>query len=312
MARVVIAGSGHLGQRLAEVLGPSYDVRGVRMSGPLPASTGQLTWCHADLTSLHGAEIALSGAQTVVMLAQARRPMGRFQRASLEDVDRLLADSVTRAARLVDVKHLVLFACGESDARLPLFEMSNLPLSVLRGGGPDPVEHLAAMVRAGPGAQSLETPEWTAASPGQRIPRFPTCSIQRYQKPAQWSALDVARAYFKWLPSDVPLTRTSERAGTFTIHFGGARLLVLRLVPGRSSEDCAYFEIADGALAGRSATESRFEFRALLDGTTVLSALVGYQSSIPSRLYRFSQALLHERTMRHFGEWLLQQQGAPP
>lgn len=306
MARVVIAGAGTLGQALATRLSPSHQVRGVRGWGPLPESSAGLSWYQADLTTIHGAELALCGAHTVVMLAQARRPWARYQRASPADLDSLLADSVGRAATLVDLKHLVLFACGENDARLPLLERSGVPLSVLRGGAPDPVEQLAALVESGPDAQIAPSGAWSGPSAPPRPGPFSVCSVQRYPRPAGWSAMDLARAYFKWLPSSHPLVSVAEWEGTFTIHLAGVRALVLRLVPGRSQVDCAYFEVADGDL-GASSAGARFEFRLLQDGQTALIALVGYRPRLPWLVYRLTQAVLHERAMRLFGTWLSEQ-----
>ena len=310
MSRVVIAGAGALGTALATKLSATHEVRAVRQRGELPAGAGRLTWHQADLTTLHGAEVALTGAHTVVLLAQARRAPARLQRASLDDLDRLLGDAVSRAAKLVGAHHLVVFACGDDDARLPLLEKSGVPLSVLRGGSPDPVELLAAMVDAAP--STAQTAAWTGAIPEVRAPLVQTCSIQRYPRPPGWTALDLARAYFKWLPSDVPLVRTTEHEGVFTLWLAGVRALVLRLEPGRSSDDCAWLVIADGALARRSTDDARFEFRLLLDGVNAMTAVVGYQPSLPWPLYRFTQAILHERTMRHFGQWLSEHRGAPP
>lgn len=313
MSRVVIAGAGALGTALAQKLSATHDVRAVRQSGDLPAAVERLSWYQADLTTLHGAEVALTGADTVVLLAQARRAPARLQRASLDDLDRLLADSVARAAKLVGAKHLVVFACGDDDARVPLLEKSGVPLSVLRGGSPDPVELLAAMVNSGPGASST-TAAWAGASVEAREPSMATCSVQRYVRPAGWSALDIVRAHFKWLPTAVPLVKTAEHEGVFTITLAGTRALVLRLEPGRSSADSAWLTVADGALAGRSTDDARFEFRVLLDGVTAMVAQVGFQPALPWPVYRFTQAIVHERVMRRFGAWLAEQaeRSAPP
>ncbi len=311
MSRVVIAGAGAIGKALAQKLAATHDVRAVRQSSDLPPSSERLSWYQADLTTLHGAEVALTGAHTVVLLAQARRAPARLQHASLEDLDRLLGDSVARAARLVDAKHLILFANGDDDVRVPLLEQSGVPVSILRGGFPDPVELLAGMVNAGAGSGHAQTPAWTGLAPEARPPSTPTCSIQRYGRPPGWAALDIARAYFKWLPSDVPLVKTTEHAGVFSIHFAGVRALVLRLIPGRSTSDCAWLAVADGSMNGGSA-ESRFEFRVLLDGVTAMAAMVGYQPALPWVVYRFTQSVLHERVMRRFGLWLAEQKGPPP
>ena len=96
MSRVVIAGAGVLGKALAEKLSATHEVRAVRHTSELPKSGARLSWYHADLTTMHGTELALTSAETVVVLAQARRPPARLQRASLDDLDRLLADAVAR------------------------------------------------------------------------------------------------------------------------------------------------------------------------------------------------------------------------
>ena len=305
MSRVVIAGAGTLGQALAARLSSTHDVRLVRSGDGLPPSSGRLTSWQADLTAIPEAEVALSGAHTVVMLAQTRSVPARLPRAALVDLDRLLADSVARAAKLVGAQHLVLFACGDEDVRPALLERAGVPLTVLRGGGPDPVEALARAVESGPGT-STSTEPWTGETAAPRALRMPTCSVQRFRRPPGWSALQVARAYFEWLPTDSALAKTSSMHDVFTIRALGRKALVLQLVPGRSNEDCAWFDISDGVLAHR-AWGARFEFRVLLDEQTVLTSLIGYRPSLPWALYRASQAVLHERVMRRFGLWLEEQ-----
>jgi hypothetical protein len=135
--------------------------------------------------------------------------------------------------------------------------------------------------------------------------------VQRYARPSGWAAFDVARAYFEWLPSDVPGVRTEARGDVFRIHGLGVEGLVLRHVPGRSEVDSAWLEVADGKLTVRSARPGRLEFRVLLDGVTVMAALIGYQPAIPWLLYRASQAPMHERVMRRFGAFLAAKAGAP-
>ena len=91
---------------------------------------------------------------------------------------------------------------------------------------------------------------------------------------------------------------------TVTISIAGSDALKLSRVPGRSDVDCAHYEIVGGSLVSRA--EGRLEFRRLLDGSGV-AALIGYQPSLPFAAYRFSQALVHERTMKKFTAWLAAQ-----
>jgi hypothetical protein len=309
MGRVVIAGgTGALGQALARRLSVGHQVLAVRppaLGEAPPAAQSDGAW-PADLLSIPDAEVALAGAETVVMLAQARRPPAKLTRASLDDLDRLLADSVARAAQRCGVKRLVVFRCGHDDVRLALLEKSGVPLSVLSGGGPDPIEALAGLVDAPPGT-ALELPPWQGDAPAAKEPRLRVCSVQRYARPAGWSAEELARAYFRWLPGAALATRVEEGAGVFAIHAFGTRSLVLRHLPGRSEPDSYVLQVADGALVHRAKGPGRLEFRVLLDGATAMTVLTGYEPRLPWLVYRFSQALMHERVMRRFGDFLDEQ-----
>lgn len=299
MSRVVIAGAGTLGHTLAARLASTHQVRAVRSRGDFPPPSEQLHWFQVDLSTVHGAEVALAGAETVVLLAQARRRPARLQRAALEDIDLLIADSVARAVKQAQVKRVLLFECGSGDVRRALLEKSGVPVEVLTGGGPDPVEHLVAMVN---GAQAPAALPWTGALPSAGKPRLSTCSVQRVPRRQGQSAEDVASAYFEWLPRQWPGLSVAEHAEIVTVRLLGVPLLILRRVAGRSEKDITYFHVAGGALSGRSHLEARFEVRTLLDGETTLLTLTGFEPSLPWPVYVLTQAVLHERVMRRFVE----------
>lgn len=308
MGRVVIAGgTGAVGAALARRLSEHHEVLALRPPArgeSAPETQGDGAW-PADLSSIPDAEVALAGAETVVVLAQARRPPARLTRAALDDLDRLIADSLARAVRRVGARRVVVFRCGDDDVRLPLLAQAGVPLSVLSGGGEDPVAALAELVDAPPGT-SRELPPWQGEAPRVDEPRLQVCSIQRYARPAGWTAEQLARAYFDWLPSAAPLTRVRARPGVYSLHVLGVRGLALRHLPGRSSDDSYVLQVADGALVRRTHPLQHLEFRVLLDGVTAMAALCGYEPSLPWPVYRISQALMHERVMRRFGEHLAQ------
>jgi len=281
MSRVVIAGTGPLAVQLQR-----------QLTGHEARLTGGF-----DLTQRHEAELALAGAEVVVMLASARGPQSRLKTASKRDLDALLADSVGRAAKLAGAHRLIVFACGDDDVRVPLLEKSGVALSVLRGGGPDPVAALVELVNGKVASEA----SWSGTPAQRHEPRWNVCSVQRLQLPSGWDALRLARQHFEWLPNAAPLTRVTRINGVVTISIAGSKALVLSLVEGRSDASCAYYEIAGGSLSSRAV--GRFEFRTLLDGTFI-AALIGYEPSLPFFVYRFTQALVHERTMRKFTAWL--------
>lgn len=296
---VTIAGAGKLARALAERL---PQARVISTGQPVAGTAG---W-KADLTSIPEAEVACAGAKTLVVLAQARRAPARLTRCELPDLDRLLADSLARAAKRCGVEHIVLFACGPDDVRTSLLRASGVPVSVLSGGGPDPVAQLEALVKRGPGPD-VSAESWV----GESAPTTPregllVCSVQRYPVPVGWSADKLGRSYLEWLPGKVATVRVSSTSDTSVIHAFGTRALVLRQVPGRSEPQSSVFEVADGTLSRRGAFDARFEFRVLLDGSAAMVALIGFEPSLPWPVYHVTQALMHERLMRRFGVWLAQ------
>lgn len=297
--RVVIAGgTGALGRALAQKLATSCDVTvvGTRASG-------DGTW-KADLLSIAEAEVALAGAQVVVFLARTSGPRARLFQGSADDVDLLLADSVARAVRLTKPQRVVFFPCGEQDEREACLRASGVPLSVLSGGGDDPVAQLEQLVLAADvetrrlpaykGA-SVETVEWSGPST--------VLSVQRFAPKAGWSAKQTARGYFEWLSSDVPGLSTVLGAEAIEVKFGGVSVLRLRHVPGQSDDDVEVLEVRDGALVSDGVTGA-FEFRLLREPKVLMTTLRGFVPAMPWLVYRGSQALMHARSMRRFGEFL--------
>ncbi len=299
MSTVTIAGAGPLARALSQRL-PARLITARRPSDP--------SWWRADLSSIPEAEVALAGTTTLVVLASNRGAPARLTRATREDLDLLVGDSLARAAKRCGVQHVVVYACGEREGRVPLLRAAGLPMSVLVGGGPDPVPLLETLIARGPG-EDLVTAAWSAPAPSRYTSRedLQVCSVQRYARPPGWSAERLARAYFSWLPTQFPTVRTSRVGAITTLSVLGVRALVLRESPGRSEPDSFLLECVDGALSRRAASAARFEFRVLLDGATAMTALIGFEPTLPFFVYRLSQAFLHERIMRRFGIFLADQ-----
>lgn len=294
--RVTIAGASDVAQGLSERLKDGFVVR--RVSDTI--TRAESAW-PADLTSIAQAEIACANTQTLVVLARTTRSRRRF-RGLAEDVDRLLADSLARAAQRCGVQHLVLFACGApgADVREPLMRASGLPTTVLRGGGPDPVQRLEEVIRRGPSGD-VEGQPWAAKSATVGGPPAGFSSVQRFPRPEGWSAAQLARAYFQWLATDVPSARVFSSADAETIHLLGAKVLVLRRLNGQAEPDAMVWEVAGGALARPG---GRLELRVLLDGVSVIMLLRGFRPRVPGALYSLTQAKVHERVVHRFGEWV--------
>jgi hypothetical protein len=284
------------------------EVRAVDLVAADSPSDANVCWWKADLTSIPETEVAFAGAKTVVMLAQAPRSGIRANPVA-DDLDVVIADTVARAAKRCGVERIVLYRAGVNDVREALLRQAGVPVAVLEGGGPEPVEHLAALVDAET-PESLTTEEW--AAPARNAIRRPqlVSSIQNYECPPSWSADDVANAYFQWLPKRVKTTRITREGDIFILRTLGVRALALRHVSGRSDSDSAYFEIAGGGLTGESHA-GWLEFRWLLNRRRVVAVLRGYRPALPWPVYLMTQASAHERVMKEFGAWLATQSDNP-
>lgn len=306
---VIVGGTGPLGRALASRLEADFEVTRV---GTREAA-GPGVW-KADLLSVAETEVALAGAQVVVVLARTVPPRARLMQGQVADIDLVLADSVARAARLTRPERLVFFTRLESDEREAVLRASGLPVSVLSGGGDDPLPHLERLIRA-TDVEVVRLPEWKAPAAEVRAWKGPSTvlSLQRLPMALPWTAQKAAQAYFEWLPSDVPMVRTVVGPDSVEVRFGGMSLLRMRRRAGECEDEVEVLEVRDGALVGQASPLGVFEFRTLsVPSPSLVTTLRGFQPAMPWLLYRISQGPGHARTMRHFGEWLARQTALAP
>jgi hypothetical protein len=305
---VVVGGSGPVGRALASRLETHFEVTRI---GTREAS-GPGIW-QADVLSIRQTEVALAGANVVVFLARTVLPRARLMQGDASDADFLLADSVARAAKLTQPQRLVFFSRLENDEREQLFRRSGHPLAVLTGGGDDPVSALASLVLA-PGLETLRLPEWRPeVRPALSWNGGSTVlSVQRMPWAVPWTARQAALAYFEWLPSDFPLVRTTVGEAAVEVRLAGVPVLRLRRLTGECDDDVEVFEVRDGFFVSRSGRPGFFEFRRVSSPSAALfTTLRGFRPALPWLVYRWTQAVAHARSMRHFAAWLSTQTGLP-
>jgi len=268
--------------------------------------TGVTSW-RCDLLSVPQTEVALAGADVGVFLARTSRPPARLVQADVAVLDVLLADSFARAAPRTSVKRLVTFTPGEADAREAVLRASGLPVSVLRGGGADPVAALVALVDHEAEREDVQGAWTPAAQASKERAAGLVCSVQRYPVAPGFTAADVAWAYVAWLGRAVPLVRAQRVDGCAIIRAAGQPVLMLRHAPGRSERDSFVFEVRDGVLTDTAGGVGRLEFRVLLDRSALVASLQDFAPSLPWPVYRMTQAIAHGAVMRRFGKWLATQ-----
>jgi hypothetical protein len=113
-------------------------------------------------------------------------------------------------------------------------------------------------------------------------------------------------AYLEYLPKANPGLLKVEVQGRwiyFCWRFPYTRLLVLEYSPERSRPDRQLFYVRGGLLSKKT-MRGRLEFREILGGEAVISAIHDFEPRMPWYLYRWTQALFHLYVMKLFGIFL--------
>lgn len=129
-------------------------------------------------------------------------------------------------------------------------------------------------------------------------------SVQRLPNPQQHSATYVARIYQRWLPIFFrTLINVESEEDISVFSFAGVPLLQLQFIPDRSDEERQLFFITGGRLVRRK-DYGWLEFRRVLGGKYVISAIHEFVPSLPWYLYVLTQARAHAIVMDRFGRYL--------
>ena len=140
--------------------------------------------------------------------------------------------------------------------------------------------------------------------PGPEGERNTVRSVQRLPNPGGHTATYVARLYQRWLPilfRALITVRSEGDVSTFSAF--GTPLLELRFIPDRSDDDRQLFYITGGRLVRRR-DYGWLEFRRVLGGGYIISAIHEFVPALPWYLYVLTQARAHAWVMDRFGRYL--------
>lgn len=129
-------------------------------------------------------------------------------------------------------------------------------------------------------------------------------SVQRLPNPEGHTATYVARIYQRWLPiffRTLIRVQTEGDVSQFTV--AGIPLLQLTFIPDRSDDERQLFYITGGRLVKRR-DYGWLEFRRVLGGRFVISAIHEFVPALPWFLYVGTQARAHTFVMDRFGRYL--------
>ena len=172
------------------------------------------------------------------------------------------------------------------------------------------------VLRAFPRRMNFREAAQTAIDAGDRVPAVPprlpapndekntVRSVQRLPNPQRHTATYAARLYQRWLPIFFrALIGVRTRGDISTFHVAGLPLLQLRFIPSRSDDHRQLFYIVGGLLAKRK-DKGWLEFRSVLGGRYIISAIHEFVPSLPWFIYVFTQAPMHSWVMKRFGRYL--------
>ncbi len=129
-------------------------------------------------------------------------------------------------------------------------------------------------------------------------------SVQRLPNPMGHTATFVARLYQRWLPIFFrALIRVESNEDISTFSAFGQPLLQLQFIPDRSDQDRQLFFITGGRLVRRK-DYGWLEFRRLLGGKYIISAIHEFVPALPWYIYVLTQANAHAIVMDRFGRYL--------
>jgi len=129
-------------------------------------------------------------------------------------------------------------------------------------------------------------------------------SVQRLPNPRQHSATYIARIYQRWLPIFFrTLINVHSKGDISVFSFAGIPLLQLQFIPDRSDDERQLFYITGGRLVRRK-DYGWLEFRRVLGGEYVISAIHEFVPALPWYLYVLTQARAHALVMNRFGRYL--------
>ncbi len=129
-------------------------------------------------------------------------------------------------------------------------------------------------------------------------------SVQRLPNPMRKSAGWVAQMYQIWLPRFFKyLINVSLKNDISTFSIFKFPLLKLKLIPDRSDENRQLFYIMGGFLVKRT-DYGWLEFRRVLQGKYVISAIHEFVPTLPWFIYILSQAQIHLWVMKRFAKYL--------
>ena len=183
-----------------------------------------------------------------------------------------------------------------------------LALQQLAGMAPTPFDTAlrdALYADATPPATKTQRAANKARTPAVRT----VVSVQRLTLPKHTNARWVTEEYARWLPRFMwPWLKVQVINGDsyrFTLPGTSWALLELTFSPERSSPTRQMYYVSGGKLAMAPQPEpGRFEFRAVLGETHVLSAVHDFVPRLPWYLYKATQALAHAGVMYFFGRHL--------
>ena len=198
-----------------------------------------------------------------------------------------------------------LFSGSSTDFVSPLIESLKHEMTLTpdhRINQKDNISIYDSIKKALHGEQTIPTlPPFSLSQPK---PKNTVRSVQRIANPAKKSASWVAQRYPIWLSMTFQrLIKVENHENILRFNLFGVCLLQLEYVYERSDINRQLFYITGGFLTKRKDL-GWLEFRSILDGAYIITAIHEFVPRLPWFIYRFTQAKSHSIVMKRFENYI--------
>jgi hypothetical protein len=304
LARVVVLASQNpVGVSVAQALSAQAEVHlVVPAAGPVVSWQGTpgLMFQPAQLLAIADLEVALAGADAVLVLPALNPVEARLRQGSSAVVRDACLDTVRRALASSSVRVLVSSVADAVVLQSKSFGGQHAKVDdalVQEPGAWIEAARCALGLRSGESVQSPQSPSKVPSA------SLAVLSVQRFEAPSVSTGEALAEGYFAWLRKRILGLTAKSIDGTVVLRQFGVKLLSLRAVHAGTSPEVQVYVAEDGLLLRRDGL-GHFEFRVLPATGEALVILRGFEPALPFWLYRLTHAQVHQFSVNRFAKTL--------
>lgn len=282
-ANILISGaSGYIGKHLIESLdgvGNIYALTKYKED----MINDNIRWRKCDIYNIEEMITALENIDIAIYYLDPNKKSAKLTQSNARNLNKIASDNMSRACRINGVKKIVYISGSPFDEEtIETLKSSEVEVEVTE--------------------QSIKRPAVSIEL--QRSKYNDVRSVHRMPLPYGWEINDAVVYYFNWLQeTSGTLVQTKLLSDTFNVFFKHSEKPLLQLKEKKEiiDQDIIRFEISGGKLAvNRYRKNGTLEFRKIKETNEFMVHLYDYVPRLPWGVYYFSQAPIHNVTMKGF------------